>query len=178
MLAWTYKWFCYISGRFLYGPWSRFYRWAFERKYKLMPTDLPWDTDQILEFFEKCTWTKDKFYMLWDTISKPERFYKTKKGDCDEYAAFACAVMNKTNFILSVNWYDPRKDHKTFNGHNVCVYYTVRKGWQDISNWGASLTFYKNLTDLALSIIPEGCTPSCWISRIPSSLKYCNGHRF
>jgi len=143
-VTWLYTRASLVGMRYIYGPWSRFYRWAFERKYKKMPTDLPWNTDKLLEFFKECTWTKDKWYMGWDVMSKPQRFYETKHGDCDEFATFAATAMSGlVKWVLSVTWWVPGA-RKKFHGHNVCLYpvmSTTKDGkteitWWHISNWG------------------------------------------
>ena len=124
--------------RFFYGPWSRFLRWLLEQKYTQLPLLLPWKTTDLLDFFKQCEWVPDRWWQLLDQISKPEKFYETQRGDCDEYAVFAGAVMSDKNCILlSVQWYNPKGEgfFKKFSGHNVCVWREANGYWH-IGNWG------------------------------------------
>ena len=176
ILLWLYRWACYLASRFLYGPWSKLYRWFFERKYKKLPEDTPWTSLQVLDFFRECTWTKDKWYMLFDMISKPEKFYETKEGDCDEFACFAGAVMEEPRYILSVNWYDPRKGMKTFGGHNVLIYFKVASGWRHISNWGIHGP-YKKFYNMIYKIPPKNTIPCAYAVREADTLRWIVGER-
>ena len=134
ILVVLWKGISYVAARFLYGPFSRLCRWLFESKYKTLPTDMPWVASKVLDFFKKCQWVADAAGGVIDIISKPERFFETKKGDCDEFAAFASKVLSYRSFILSVTWLNPKnKWFKKFKGHNVCVYFYQNKWWH-ISN--------------------------------------------
>ena len=176
MIAYLYKWLCYLASRFLYGPWSRLCRWLFERKYKKQPDDLPWPLTRVLAFFQGCKWCPDPWYYL-DAISKPEKFYETKQGDCDEFACFAGTVMEGPCYIMSVTWYDSRKGEKTFHGHNICVFQAADKGWRHVSNWGFYTEPHEELLDLAMSIPPEGTIPCSYAIRDVDTLKWLAGQR-
>jgi hypothetical protein len=163
----------YITTRFLYGPFSRLCRWLFERKYKSLPMDVPWTTDKVLGFFKKCTWKEDKLSGFLDIISKPERFFETKTGDCDEYAAFASKVLPFPSSILSVIWFNPKASgRRKFAGHNVCVYFYQNKWWH-ISNWGKFGPFDRP-RDVWNSISPKDSIP-CVYSVRKGNLKWIAG---
>jgi hypothetical protein len=160
----SWKWLSYVAARLIYGPISRAYRFIFEHKYKTMPIDIPWLTKRVLIFFKECTWKQDACGGVLDVISKPERFYETKTGDCDEYAAFASKVLPWHSFILSVTWFDPEaKWFKKFKGHNVCIYFYKRNWWY-ISNGGLFGPF-KRPRDAWNSIAPEGTIPCSYSIR-------------
>ena len=183
LIVWLFGHLSLFAMRFIYGPWSRFYRWAFERKYNELPKDFPWTTKKIMDFFRKCTWTKDKWYMGWDVMSKPQRLFMTKRGDCDEFATFASeALSGDTKWVLSVTWYHPG-GKKKFAGHNVCIY-LHRWRWWHMSNWG-KIGPYKYMYDLIDSIPPEGAIGCAWSlrparARKPGEkdLKFVFGGRF
>lgn len=154
-LIWTYGWLAKFASKFLYRSVSRLWRWLFEKKYKQMPIGIPWTIDQILIFFKECKWVQDPWGGTIDVISKPEKFYQTKQGDCDEYAAFACTVLLWRSIFLSVQWFDPKKKgFGKFQGHNVCVYFYGRKWWH-IGNWGKRGP-YETLLGLIKDVSPEG----------------------
>jgi hypothetical protein len=175
IVTWLYSHVTYLAGRYLYGFWSRLYRRLFERKYTQLPDDRPWTAAKTFEFFCKCTWVKDKWYMFWDAISKPAKFYETKQGDCDEFAAFAGYVMNdKVRWILSVTWYVPGKG-KSFFGHNVLVYYDKEDGsWWYIDQGGYRGPFRLQI-ELIASIIPRKAIPCAYTWRNVRSLDYVGG---
>jgi len=173
ILVLLWKGISYTAARFIYGPFSRLCRWLFERKYKTLPTDTPWVTYQVLNFFESCTWKEDACGGVIDIISKPERFYETKTGDCDEYAAFASKVLLWNSCIVSVTWFDPKaRWFKKFAGHNVCVYHCKKKWWH-VSNWGKFGPFSRP-RDVWNSISPEGTIP-CAYSVRKDDLKWFTG---
>jgi len=172
-LIMLWKGISYLAARFIYGPFSRLYRWLFERKYKTLPIDTPWVTSQVLKFFKECTWKADACGGVIDVISKPERFYETKTGDCDEYAAFAHRVLSWSSAILSVTWFDPKaKLFKKFTGHNVCVYHYKGK-WYHISNWGKFGPFDRP-RDVWNSIPPKDTIPCAYGLR-KDDLKWLTG---
>ncbi len=176
ILAWLWRWAAYLASRFLYGPWSKLYRKLFERKYKEFPKDLPWSPAKVLDFFRECEWVADKWYMLWDAISKPEKFYSTKTGDCDEFAAMAGAVMEPPKYLMSVNWYDPKKGFKTFGGHNVLVYFRKDSGLWQISNWGL-FGPYTKFYDMIYEIPPKDSIPCAYAVREVDDLNWIVGER-
>jgi hypothetical protein len=172
-LAGLWKGISYTAARFVYGPISRLYRWLFESKFTTLPTDTPWTIDKLLSFFVDCIWVADAMGGVIDVISKPEKFYLTRMGDCDEYAAFASEVLPWEGGILSVTWLDPKaKWFKKFKGHNVCVYFSDRKWWH-VSNWGHFGPF-KRPRDVWNSIPPEGTIP-CAYSIRRNNLKWFAG---
>jgi len=161
----------YVINRFIYGSWSRAYRFIFESRYKNLPNSRPWTTIELLSFYKSCTWTSDAIYGILDIMSKPEKFYKTHKGDCDEYAVFAANVLNPNSMVgvLSVQWYD-----SCLRGHHVCV--IKRNGlFYHIGNWGL-WGAYANLDKLAASIVPEYGKILSWsLRKGDSSLKWLSG---
>ncbi len=173
ILAVLWKGISYVAARFIYGPFSRLWRWLFERKYKTLPIDTPWVTSQILRFFSDCTWVADAWGGVLDIISKPEKFFETKEGDCDEFAAFASKVLSWESSILSVTWLDTQaKWFKKFKGHNVCLYYYKDKYWH-ISNWGKFGPF-KSPSD-AWNSVPPNKTIPCAYSLRKDDLKWFAG---
>ena len=173
ILVALWKGISYTAARFIYGPFSRLCRWLFERKYKTPPTDIPWTTTKVLGFFEECTWKSDKLGGLIDIISKPERFFERKTGDCDEYAVFASRVLPYVSFILSVTWFNPKASwFKKYSGHNVCVYFYENKWWH-ISNWGKFGPFDRP-RDVWNSIPPKDSIP-CAYSVRKDSLRWFVG---
>lgn len=169
-------WKCisWFMARVVYGLWSRMCRKLFERKYKKLPQDLPWTTAQVQKFFSQCTWKQDALGGVCDIISKPERFYETKTGDCDEYAIFACRVLPWESMILSVTYIDPkRKWFRKFRGHNVCLY-SYKDKWYHLSNWGKSGPFDRP-KDAWYDVVPDGCIPCAYSMRSPDKLKWVAG---
>jgi len=166
---WLYAKLGYLMMKYWYGPWSRFYRKLFERKYKELPKK--WTDKQILDFFKTCDWTKDKWYMLFDVISKPEKLYKKRKGDCDEYAAFAGEAGLHNGWIVSVTWYAPHnKFFSRFKGHNVFIFPKDAKWWH-IGNWGRYGP-YRTFFDALHAIYKIGdrdAIPCAWSVRSPCS---------
>jgi hypothetical protein len=176
ILVLLWKGLSYMAARFLYGSFSRLYRWIFERKYMNLPQNTPWTSKQILEFFKDCTWKADACGGVIDVISKPEKFYETKIGDCDEFAAFASKTIFWRSFILSVTWFDPKaKWFGKFKGHNVCIYCYKRK-WYHIGSWGKFGPFDRP-RDVWNSIAPEE-TISCSYSIRRNNLKWLAGGIF
>jgi len=172
ILAWFWTRISLFSLRYIYRTCSRVWRFLFERKYKEMPKNLPWDVRQVLEFFATCKWKRDPLWGTLDVISKPEKFYATKTGDCDEWAAFAANVLPYENmWLLSVTWYEPKTDkHKrAFTGHNVCLYYNNLK-WYHIGNWGLYGP-YKYFHETLRSIPPSWAVPCAFGVRDGKSLK-------
>lgn len=178
------SWVALFAMRFLYGWWSRLYREYFEKQYISMPNDLPWTTSELLEFYKTCSWVPDTWRMAGDAVSKPEKFYTTRKGDCDEYAAFAADVLlYKAKWILSVVWWDSKPDAKTIKGHNVLIYIDSWRWWH-IGNWGQQGPF-KTFREALISIPGEGTYPIAWSMRLargddenPKDLSYLCGGRF
>jgi hypothetical protein len=175
ILAWLWRWAAYLASKYLYGPWSKLYRKIFERKYKKLPEDTPWSALKVRIFFRKCTWVKDKWYMFWDAISKAEKFYETKRGDCDEFACFAGTVMKGPCYIMSVNWYDSRKGEKTFGGHNVLMYFG-KGGMYHISNRGIRGP-YKKFYNMIYEIPPKDSIPCAYAVREVDNLDWIIGER-
>ena len=129
--------------KFVYGPWSRMWRKIYRRKYKDVEIDppAPWHPSAVTKFFKDCTWVKDKWYHI-DAIASPEKFFATKTGDCDEYAAFSGTVMTtRPGHIMSVTWAYPggQEDRdgniKKWGGHNVYLF-REDNAWWHIGNWG------------------------------------------
>jgi len=173
LLVCMWKALSYIGARCLYSPVSKLYRLIFERKYKNLPSDIPWVASRVLRFFETCTWKQDPMGGLIDVISKPEKFYATKTGDCDDFAAFACRVLCWPSFIISVTWFDPKaKWFKKFQGHNVCAYY-YKERWWHISNWGRMGPLDRP-RDIWKNVPPPGTIP-CAYSIRKDDLKWFDG---
>jgi hypothetical protein len=184
LIVWLFGCISIFAMRYIYGPWSRFYRRVFEKKYTAMPAGLPWNSKKVMDFFRKCTWTKDKWYMGWDVMSKPERLFETHRGDCDEFATFAADTMSGgKRWILSVTWYNPTKGQKTFAGHNVCIYPRIKMvhdeklgrkrpimRWWHISNWG-KIGPFKTIYETVDSIPPEGAIGCAWSLRLARGRK-------
>lgn len=180
LICWLYGWISLFAMRYIYGPWSRFWRNWFETRYTEMPVQAkPWTIQDILSFFRKCTWTKDKWYGGFDVISKPEKLWETHHGDCDEFAVFASEVLpRKRSFILSVVWYRP-KAKKKFGGHNICLYPKLKTfydedsktekstmEWWHIGNWGNHGP-YQSIYETIDSIPPKDAIGCAWSLRVP-----------
>ena len=127
----------FLFNRFLYKPWSKMWRFFLDRKYTEMPDDLPWTRKQLESFFESCVWTEDPVKGSIDYFMKPERFYFTERGDCDDYSVFAASVLDPKMVIgiLTVQWWVPADKKKKFHGHNVCLIEEDNKLYH-IGNWG------------------------------------------
>ena len=142
-------------------------RLILERKYK---ADLPkgLSAKELNNFFRGCKWTPDPWGQLLDYISKPEKFYITKKGDCDDWACFAANVICYPAFILTVNWYNPggEKFIDRFAGHNVCLFFVGLRWWH-AGNWGIRGPF-ESLKMVIKDIIPDGSIPVLAAVRTPS----------
>jgi hypothetical protein len=175
LLIKLYTAIAFVGARCLYSPVSKVYRFLFERKYTKMPISLPWSPERVLQFFQGCTWKSDAAGGLIDVISKPEKFYETKTGDCDEYAIFACETLDRINCMLSVVWFDPKaKGMKKFQGHNVCMYMDVDGLWHHIGNWGVSKGYEEHM-DLIKDIVPAGCIPCVYSLRNSINLRWITG---
>jgi hypothetical protein len=179
---WLITKFAMFAAKYIYRPLSLLYRKLFEQKYKTLPQTLPWTEEQVLNFFKLCIWTEDPAYGMLDVISKPEKLYETRKGDCDEFAVFAGAVMKvKHKFMVSVIWYDPDSDKFTkIRGHNILVYWKDG-AWYHISNWGKFgpfKTIFKqdkgnpNNKPLIYSLPDSNSIPLVCSLRSPTTLKH------
>ena len=141
----------FFFNRFVYKPWSKFWRLILDRKYTEMPEDLPWTQKQLRSFLEMCVWTEDPVGGSLDYFIKPERFYMTERGDCDDFSAFSANVLDSEYFsnILTIQWWVPGKG-KHFHGHNVCVFLRGAKLYH-IGNWGTHGP-YSSLREIVDSI--------------------------
>lgn len=174
-LVFAFKCISYVAARFIYSPLSRFIRFFFERKYKRLPTDTPWTILKVIRFYQTCKWVSDPVGGLLDFISKPEKFYATKQGDCDDFAAFADEVLDKNSYLVSATWFDPlgKSFRKKFNGHVVCAFTNEENKWFHIGNQGLMGPF-EEFEDLVYSIPPPGIIPCTYSSRT-GDLKYIAG---
>ncbi|RLF67875.1 MAG: hypothetical protein DRN26_01065 [Thermoplasmata archaeon] len=167
--GWIWKWITFFCIKFIYKPFSLLIRKLFEKSYTSLPEDIPWTTTKLLKFFQTCRWKQDPLGGAIDHISKPEKFYQTKTGDCDEFAAFACRVLPWKSFILSVTWYEKKGSFlRRFKGHNVCLYFYKGRWWH-IGNWGKRGPFSR-LFEAVYDIVPQDAAPGSFGTRDPSTL--------
>jgi len=173
--------FSFFGMKYIYSGWSKLWRFLLDGKYKnvAITPSVQWKPAEVLAFFTKeCKWVKDPWYYV-DVISRPQRFWVKKQGDCDEYACFAGTVMNKYNgCILSVNWYNPQSKDKKFGGHNVYVFKDGNAMWH-IGNWGLFGPYTKGTWDtVARSIVTNadsGAIMLAYSVRDPQTLKFKGG---
>lgn len=126
----------------IYMLWSRVFRFLTKKQRDSSIPEIPGlYTLELL--FAKSKWRADKWWMLWDVVSHPEYAWHEFKttgsfGDCDDYASFACEVLQRyanidNPAILSAQWLD--KDNK-FHGHNVCLFqYGINARYSYVGNW-------------------------------------------
>jgi len=170
--------------KFVYGPWSRMWRRIYRRKYKDVKIDppAPWDPSALIKFFRSCTWVRDKWYHI-DAIASPEKFFVTKQGDCDEFAAFSGTVMTtRPGHIMSVTWYYPggKKDKdgniKWWGGHNIYLFREDNEWWH-IGNCGKNGPYQDGTPRIvALDVVRKaGGMPLSYSRRTVDGLKYVDG---
>jgi hypothetical protein len=166
------------AAKYLYGPWSRMWRAIYRREYKNVEITppAPWHPSELIKFFADCKWVKDKWYHI-DAIASPEKFFATKKGDCDEFAAFSGTVMTtRPGHIMSVTWYAPEADSgEKWAGHNVFLF---REGgvWWHIGNWGRLGPYTGTPSEVAEEIARSvGGMALTYSRRTVKDLKYVDG---
>lgn len=125
-----------------------------ERQYPSLPEESCWLPTHVLGFFKDCKWSSDPWNGVYDYVSRPEKFFLTKSGDCDDYALFACTMLIRPSNFLTVSWME---ENGTLNGHAVCVYQDSENKWWHLGNWGLRGPF-NSLVDVCKSIQPPKAT--------------------
>jgi hypothetical protein len=133
----------------LYYVWSRFYRWAFERKYRTTELTQFDSLAELEKALGEMVWTQDPIKGVLDVVSSPQkveyiwRYGDQEVGDCDEFAVYAAdriqdmisravVELEQPRFV-SVNWFDEEGTH---HGHNICIFFDpAKKAWGHIGNW-------------------------------------------
>lgn len=134
--------------------WSRLYRKLTKlKRYKgiaTLPSGLtPSEAQQELDHLK---WQKDGFRQLWDVVAPVhwvQHCINTVKGgepqpegplDCDEFAAWACSVIDSkySPHILVFSWINEENKPK---GHAVCLYHKFSdedgtRKYGHVGNWG------------------------------------------
>lgn len=124
----------------LWAAWSRVYRLIQEQKFLKMTTvAIYMKMADLVKFKKPLIWTADGGLQLWDATSYPEKVQwiadhgDKKIGDCDEFAIYTIAALNKS--LAAGLWNDPRYKIKSVHlltvmwiagtnksgGHNVCL---------------------------------------------------------
>ena len=141
-----------------YYHWSKFWRWALERKYKKQKLTQYAHLKQLVAALNHIVWQEDPLKGYFDVISSPqkvERIFQLARlqderpriGDCDDFAQYAAdriedlrrrRVVNIVPYFMTINWFDKSG---VFHGHNVCALEkTDDKGnveWGHVGNWYA-----------------------------------------
>lgn len=125
-----------------------------EKKYKECPQKESWLVSTVLNFYKSCEWVSDPLGGKWDYVSKPEKFYMTREGDCDDWAHFAVTMLIKDAHSLSISW---KEQSGKYNGHVVCVHKDTDGKFWHMGNWGLCGPF-DNLDKVVESILPQDAT--------------------
>lgn len=158
---WVASMFLYIWNRWFHRMFSLLSRRLREKQYNDMPEKESWLPQHVLQFFASCKWVSDPLKGKWDYISKPEKFYMTREGDCDDYACFATTMLVRPSQIFSVSWMNP---DGSMTGHAVCLYKDNQGAYTHIGNWGMRCPFY-SLEQVVASIVPKGSFPMIYSIR-------------
>lgn len=153
-----------------YYLWSRFYRWAFERKWRNQDLTQYRSLEELETALGNMRWDRDALKGKLDVISSPEKVEaiyrsaagdpaKALVGDCDEFAVYAAVAIEDMvrrgvpDFsepgFMTLNWLDA--DRK-FHGHNVCTFRNTHSNkWGHIGNWfnGRAQIAFDTLEELA-----------------------------
>ena len=105
----------YVYLRWVRKPWSRVVRHLIENDEGSLPAVAV--ISDVRDALNDIKWAKDKWI---DYISYPRHIYRTKKGDCDDFAVLSCTLLDRLKIngsILSVLVEARGKSHA------VCVFW-------------------------------------------------------
>ena len=136
----------------LYGFWSRLWRAILDRKYKNVSIPSNWSPLFLSRWLHYVEYRADGAINYSQT---PQRTWFTRKGNCNDSATLAAAVIDPTYNpkLLSVQWFGPL-GIKDIHGHMVCILEKDNKLYH-IGNWGLWGP-YDTDTELLHSIVQDG----------------------
>ncbi|HEY8369899.1 MAG TPA: transglutaminase-like domain-containing protein [Thermodesulfobacteriota bacterium] len=112
--------------------------------------------------FDRAVWGVDEYF------ATPEEFWAVKKGDCEDYAALAKALLDRNGYttVLFSAWRQER-DAGGNDGHTV-VAFLENGRWNHISNLGYVRAQATTHEELAASIFPNWTRSNTWVYTGPT----------
>jgi predicted transglutaminase-like cysteine proteinase len=112
--------------------------------------------------FDRQVWGSDEYF------ATAEEFWSRKRGDCEDYAALAKALLDRSGYttVLFSAWRQER-DAGGNDGHTV-VAFLERGRWNHISNLGYVRADASTHEELAASIFPTWTRSNTWIYAGPA----------
>lgn len=158
------------------GPWSRFRRRVFERKY--LRTALP-SVNSLADVeaaLKQLTWTGDGPLYLYDAISYPQTTWARKRDDCDGFASLAAELLNRWNPaeapVLLTAGVRP-----VAASHTVCVFRREQGDLGFFDNEQLRIEGYRTCAEVVSRIASNGKRLVCWDVKDPATLKTLEFHR-
>jgi len=180
----------------LYHLWSRFYRWAKERRWRGVTLPRYETLKELEEDLGEMTWTEDGPRRWYDTISTPRAAWGRHEaggsaGDCDDISVYAAdrisdmadrgelagyGVLDRSAVgLLTCIWLRGRRAA----GHNVCAFWYVdpksgERRWAHVSNWfdGQMQHGFGSIEDVFRSVCAGVMgEPLAWTWATPGKLK-------
>lgn len=114
--------------------------------------------DQTVKYgFDRAVWGVDEYFASADEI------WARKKGDCEDYAAFAKALLDRNGYttVLFSAWRQER-DAGGNDGHTVIAFLENGR-WNHISNLGYVRAEAATHEELAASIFPNWTRSNTWV---------------
>lgn len=114
--------------------------------------------DQTVKYgFDRAVWGVDEYFASADEL------WARKKGDCEDYAAFAKALLDRNGYttVLFSAWRQER-DAGGNDGHTVIAFLENGR-WNHISNLGYVRAEAATHEELAASIFPNWTRSNTWV---------------
>jgi hypothetical protein len=162
-----------LSGR---GPWSRFHRSVFERKYLVTALPPVNSLEDIEASLKRITWAGDGPLYLYDCISYPQTTWAKAKDDCDGFAILAAELLSrwspdKTPVLLTAGV------RPVAASHTVCVF---KREWGDLGffdNDRLRIEGCQTYAEIVARISGNRNRLVCWDVKDPATLKTLEFHR-
>lgn len=112
--------------------------------------------------FDRQAWGYDEYF------ATAEEFWSRKRGDCEDYAALAKALLDRNGYttVLFSAW-RPERDAGGNDGHTV-VAFLENGRWNHISNLGYVKAEATTHEELAASIFPNWTRSNTWVYAGPT----------
>jgi len=160
------------SGR--YG-WSRLRRRLFEGGYLSTPLPVVNSLDDVAACLKQVTWTADGLLHLYDSISYPQRVWKTRKDDCDGFACLAAALLQRSGMsvrpVLVTAVVRPVK-----RAHTVCAFADQQGALRFFDNNVLRSEASASYADIIRSISAGAKRLVCWDVREPEAFQLIEFH--
>ncbi len=119
--------------------------------------------DHVVAYaFDRAVWGADEYFATADEL------WSRKKGDCEDYAAFAKALLDRAGYttVLFSAWRQER-DAGGNDGHTVVAFLEGGR-WNHISNLGYVRAQAVTHEELAASIFPNWTRSNTWLYTGPT----------